>query len=63
MLFPGMSGNEMDITFTMDLRSTCENENMSKYENEMVNKNTSYDIPKPISCIVMSDLLMKDEQR
>ncbi|XP_066903361.1 proto-oncogene tyrosine-protein kinase receptor Ret [Halyomorpha halys] len=59
----GIDGNEMDIRFTMDLQNTCENENRSKYENELVNKNTSYDIPKPISCIVMSDLLMKDEQR
>lgn len=59
---PGI--DEMDIRFTMDLESENVPPTGSKqYENEKVNKNTSYDIPKPIATIVMSDLQLKDELR
>lgn len=58
-------GHEMDITFKMDFDNDNDGpeSDFIRYENETVNKNTSYDTPKPISSILLSDIIVKDEER
>lgn len=55
----------MDITFKMDFDNDNDGpeSDFIRYENETVNKNTSYDTPKPISSILLSDIIVKDEER